>query len=210
MKTLIVGDVHACAAELRDLIREARLRRGDELIGLGDLVDRGPDPRGVLKVFRTRPNTRSIMGNHERKNLRWQLSEKNPVSNSQRITRAQLGESEYAAACQWFASLPLVIELEQVVLVHGFVLPDVPLAEQRDTVLLGTMQGTKLVQEACGDTPWYELYRGAKPVVVGHLDYWGDDQPLLFGVAVEPESMGSTLAAAKAGPSRGSCSPTSR
>ncbi|MFR3450682.1 MAG: metallophosphoesterase [Collinsella sp.] len=32
---------------------------------LGDMVDRGPDPLGVIDMVRALPNVRVLMGNHE-------------------------------------------------------------------------------------------------------------------------------------------------
>jgi len=71
-----VGDVHGCAEELQallgsvaDLARESTGKR--RLVWLGDMVDRGPDTLGVLRLWGEDAETRGVdrvdhvIGNHE-------------------------------------------------------------------------------------------------------------------------------------------------
>jgi hypothetical protein len=51
-RTIIVGDVHGCLAELDALLEYVGFSRGDRLVSVGDLVVRGPDPTGVLDRLR--------------------------------------------------------------------------------------------------------------------------------------------------------------
>ncbi len=71
-----VGDVHGCADELRALLSVIRDlaagRRGHRrLIYLGDMIDRGPDNVGVLRLWAEKAERRGVdhidrlMGNHE-------------------------------------------------------------------------------------------------------------------------------------------------
>src|SRR6185503_18030970 len=62
--TLIIGDIHACAAELEELLSRAAVTEDDQVLCVGDLVSRGPDARGVLRLLRT-CRARSVMGNHD-------------------------------------------------------------------------------------------------------------------------------------------------
>ena len=69
-RTFVIGDVHGCAATLRRLVEELlRPSTGDRIYLLGDLIDRGPDSRGVLDlIFELRERglaVESIRGNHE-------------------------------------------------------------------------------------------------------------------------------------------------
>ena len=52
MKRLIIGDIHGCYSELQDLIKKADLTSQDEIIALGDIVDRGPESPEVLSFFK--------------------------------------------------------------------------------------------------------------------------------------------------------------
>jgi serine/threonine protein phosphatase 1 len=174
---LVVGDIHACYQELLDLLDRAGLGADDEIVAVGDLVDRGPANREVLDFFRQRPGASSVLGNHERKHLRWARGELEPAP-SQRITRAQLGDT-YADALAFLATFPRHRELPEALVVHGFWEPGEPLERQRDTVLVGTLSGEQYLAK-CYARPWYELYDGAKPLIVGHIDYRGDGEPLVW------------------------------
>lgn len=66
---------------------------------------------------------------------------------------------------------------------HGMLEPSVPLTAQQDTVVIGTLTGEAYLRERY-DRPWYELYNGEKPVIVGHHDYRQDGQPLVREGAV--------------------------
>lgn len=66
MTAVIVGDVHGDARKLRALIDHARRLLGTEVdfYSLGDLIDRGPDSKGVLDIC-VQEGVRGILGNHE-------------------------------------------------------------------------------------------------------------------------------------------------
>jgi len=69
-RRFVIGDIHGCARTFRRLVTEViRLRPGDELYLLGDLLDRGPDSKGVLDfIFELREQgyfVMSVRGNHE-------------------------------------------------------------------------------------------------------------------------------------------------
>lgn len=177
MRRLVIGDIHGCDDELRALLDKAALDPSDEIIAIGDVVDRGPSSPAVLAFFQTHTYARSIQGNHERKHIRSFRGEI-PPALSQRITREQLG-ADYPAAVAFMATFPLYLELPEALLVHGFWEPGVPLTAQRETVIAGTLSGEKYLTERYG-RPWYELYDGAKPLIVGHHDYLHNGQPLVY------------------------------
>jgi serine/threonine protein phosphatase 1 len=76
MRTYAIGDIHGHLDLLRDAhdkIARDRLRTGDRdapVIHLGDLVDRGPDSRGVIEYLRTGQDGGEpwvvLKGNHDR------------------------------------------------------------------------------------------------------------------------------------------------
>jgi len=177
MRQLIVGDIHGCYAELCDLLDQAGLSPDDEIIAIGDLVDRGPESPQVLDFFRRQPNARSLMGNHERKHVRSLAGELQPAL-SQMIMRDQLGAA-YSAAVDYMRGLPHWLELPDATLVHGFFEPGVPVAEQHPQVIVGTLSGDAYLRERYAQ-PWYALYDGAQPLIVGHHDYLRNGQPLVY------------------------------
>jgi len=178
MKRLIIGDIHGCYAELQHLLDRAGLSAEDEIIALGDIVDRGPDSPRVLDFFQKQPRARSLMGNHERKHVRSFYGEISPA-RSQRITRLQLGEAAYPEAVKFMLSFSRGLELPEAILVHGFWEPGRSLAEQLDTVAVGTMSGEHHLRRSYPE-PWYAGYDGEKPLIVGHHDYLQNGQPLVY------------------------------
>lgn len=179
MRRLVIGDIHGCYEELEALIREAGIGPGDEIIGLGDVVDRGPESLQVLEFFRKDPRARTLQGNHERKHVRSNRKEIAPAL-SQIITRQQFkDEACYQESCDWMDHLPRYLEFDEAILVHGFLEPGVPLQQQRETILVGTLSGEKLM-EGHGGIRWYERYQGRKPLVFGHHDYLDSGEPVVI------------------------------
>lgn len=178
MKRLIIGDIHGCGEELRELLDRAGLADDDEIISIGDLVDRGPDSPGVVRFARFAPRVRVILGNHEHKHLQIAKGISEP-SFSQVQARRQFAAEDYEAALAFFEGLPLSLDLPEAVLVHGCFEPGKPLSEQPPEVLLGTMSGeSHLIRHF--PAMWYELYDGEKPLVAGHHDYSRAGRPLVI------------------------------
>lgn len=177
MKTFIIGDIHGCFSELQDLLDKAGIVDDDRVIALGDIVDRGPDSVQVLDFFSNNPTRFSLMGNHERKHVRGARHEVK-LALSQIISREEFGPA-YPQALEWMGSFPLYIDLPEVVLVHGYLEPGIPLEQQLDTVLCGTMSGDHYLRTRYAQ-PWYALYDGEKPMIVGHHDHLRNGQPFIY------------------------------
>ena len=61
----IISDIHGCKKEYLELLRKIKFSDEDHLYILGDVLDRGEDPIGVLLDVMNRKNVTLIMGNHE-------------------------------------------------------------------------------------------------------------------------------------------------
>jgi len=160
-RTVIIGDIHACYVELAELLELLRVTDDDRVISVGDLVDRGPDPRRVLELFRDRPNSVVLAGNHERKHVR------QVFSYAQEITRLQLG-AEYDAWVAWMTTLPYSIELEDAIVVHAAAVPGVAIAEQKPEILCGSTAGEQELSRVLDGKDWAMEWSGPKPVAFGH------------------------------------------
>lgn len=67
-RTLAIGDIHGCLTALDTLLGFVQPTTEDQLIFLGDYVDRGPDSKGVLDRLidlKRSPNVICLRGNHE-------------------------------------------------------------------------------------------------------------------------------------------------
>ena len=68
MRRYVIGDIHGCSKALRTLIECIDPQPDDQVIFLGDYVDRGPDSRGVVDLvldLQQRCQVIPIRGNHE-------------------------------------------------------------------------------------------------------------------------------------------------
>src|SRR5262249_14200873 len=160
-----------CYAELMDLLDRAGLGDHHPILAVGDILDRGPDSRRVLEFFGQRPGSSSVLGNHERGHRRVLRRGGEPVEFCQRATQSELGPSSREIVAV-VATFPRYVELPGAIVAHGFWEPGLAPEEQRERVVTGTAWGESYLAERY-DRPWYELYDGTKPLVVGHRDYHG-------------------------------------
>jgi serine/threonine protein phosphatase 1 len=68
MSTLAIGDIHGCHRALVELLSEVNPSADDQLVFLGDYIDRGPDSRSVIDILCRRQQLgRAVFlrGNHE-------------------------------------------------------------------------------------------------------------------------------------------------
>lgn len=130
-RTFVIGDIHGCAATLRRLVEKVlRPLPVDRIYLLGDLIDRGPDSRGVLDfIFELRKrglSVDSVRGNHEEMYLQ------TGVDHRYRELWAANGGLDTLASFEadgpgdiphryrdFLESLPLYILLDDFVIVHA-------------------------------------------------------------------------------------------
>ncbi len=170
MRTIVIGDIHGCYAELMQLLNNVNMTAADRVISLGDIVDRGTDSVKVYDFLRHRPNTIVLMGNHERKHLRQTLS------YGQEIVKLQFGD-RYAEFLDWVDTLPYYYETDEAIFVHAAVENDLAIELQREEVLCGCTAGEKYLEKQYGATYWHQIYTGTKPIIFGH--HVVGDEPLI-------------------------------
>lgn len=67
-RTIAIGDVHGCSRALQAIVEAIAPQPHDQIVVLGDFIDRGPDTRGVideLLALRSRCQLVTLLGNHE-------------------------------------------------------------------------------------------------------------------------------------------------
>ncbi|MBD3351255.1 MAG: hypothetical protein GF364_07190, partial [Candidatus Lokiarchaeota archaeon] len=182
MKTLVIGDIHGCYDEMLQLIEKADMQPGDQIIAVGDIIDRGPKSKEAIQYFIEHKNAQSILGNHERKHIKGyrqakiksskETNEHPPtfkLSMSQLIAKYQMGEEFYQHALDYMQTLPLYIELPDAYIFHGFFEPSIPLENQEEKTLVGVLSADFYLKNKY-EEPWYSLYDGEKPAICGHID----------------------------------------
>lgn len=143
-KRWVIPDIHGCVKTLRTLIEEQiRPTKYDEIYFLGDYIDRGPDPKGVIDYVRTLQREEytitALMGNHEefvlelydaeiRSKNRWFF---NYAHQKRRAWKAIGGKETLKSFgiltlrdlpydyIEWMGTLEYFIELDDFILVHA-------------------------------------------------------------------------------------------
>lgn len=161
-RTLFIGDVHGCYDELIGLVEKIWLTPEDHLYFVWDLINKWPKSLEVVEWIRARPNTWSVIGNHEyfafrkeyRDHWQWNLSWIDKHYESTSELRDILSSHR-----EWLIWLPHIIERDNFIVVHGGLHPDYGM----DT----PVEISTLIRIANGK-PWYESYTGTKPIIYGH------------------------------------------
>lgn len=185
-RTIIIGDVHGCVKEVEDLLHTVSYTSADALVFVGDLLDRGPDPVGAVRLAR-RLGAVCVRGNHERKYLRYREREKRVAAGAleKNPMRPFAGEALEAYLAldvddwNYLEATPLVHRISsRWVVTHAGMAPGVPVDAQREEHLTmlryWNTKGNKslaLGQElAHPDTAafWSTVWTGPESVVYGH------------------------------------------
>jgi len=190
----VIGDVHGCRAELEALLTRLGwvLRRDDagrpvgaehpqgrRAVFLGDLVDRGPDTPGVLRLVMgmvADGTALAVPGNHEHKLVRALRGRDVRVAHGLAESLAQLSaeteefRAEVAAFCQGLVS-HYVLDGGALVVAHAGLperLQGRSSARVRDFALYGETTGETDEYGLPVRYAWAQDYRGRATVLYGH------------------------------------------
>lgn len=170
-RTLLIGDIHGCADELKQLLAKFDPKKKDRIIALGDLVNRGPKSRKVMKIAR-KYGILPILGNHEIRLLEaWKTKRIGPLKLKDRLTYAALRKSDW----EWMETWPHVYRIKSLnlIAVHGGFLPGKNWKKQSPRLVTSIQvidkkgNPTKRSQNANGK-PWANFWIGPEHVVYGH------------------------------------------
>jgi protein phosphatase len=184
----VIGDVHGCHAELAELLAKlgykvtadsAHHPDGRRAVFVGDLVDRGPDTPGVLRLVMgmvAAGDALAISGNHERKLVRALRGRQVKVGHGLAESLAQLAAEppEFQSAATDFCDelvAHYVLDGGRLVVAHA------GLPERYHGRASGRVRDFALYGDTTGETdeyglpvryPWANEYRGQATVLYGH------------------------------------------
>ncbi|WP_440101001.1 polynucleotide kinase-phosphatase [Streptosporangium sp. H16] len=186
----IVGDVHGCRAELETLLRDlgwevdpggagAVHPEGRTAVFIGDLVDRGPDSPGVLRLVMgmvAAGTALCVSGNHEQKLARALNGRKVRVAHGLQESLDQLAAEPEEFRREALAFMDGLISHYQL---DGgrLVVAHAGLKEDYHGRASGRVRSFALYGDTTGETdeyglpvryPWAHEYRGRAMVVYGH------------------------------------------
>ena len=140
--TYVVGDVHGMYENLLKLLDKLPLGKTDEIVFLGDYIDRGPNSKGVVDLLidlSKYHNTVFIRGNHEDMMLKclklgdcltWHFN------GADATLRSFGGVERMKKYLDFFESLKIFHEKGIFLMVHGGVKPGIPLKDQDEFDML--------------------------------------------------------------------------
>ena len=170
-RIIAIGDIHGCHAEFSELLQRVDLKPEDQLILLGDLVNRGPDSCKVIDLARQH-RALSLLGNHELRLLNFRKSRDTAfLKESDADTYEKLRPEDWT----YLEQMPLTHHVEELntVFVHGGFLPDDPWQKQPASVVTRIQvidrEGRPRKRADSEDSPaWADLWSGPPFVVYGH------------------------------------------
>jgi protein phosphatase len=190
----VIGDVHGCRTELEALLGrlgyqivrddegravDAEPPHGRRAIFLGDLVDRGPDSPGVLRLVMgmvTNAHAIAVPGNHEAKLVRALRGRNVTTSHGLAETLEQMAaeSADFRDAVEQFCDglvSHLILDEGRLVVAHA------GLKEAYHGRASGRVRSFALYGDTTGETdefglpvryPWANEYRGRAMVLYGH------------------------------------------
>jgi hypothetical protein len=178
-RTIVIGDIHGCAGELKELVGKTGWQRGERLVSVGDLVAKGPDSQAVI-AFCRETGALAVMGNHDAHVLRLRQIERGAVPGDGRKVKPEhqhVLETLTGPDWAWLEALPLLLRLgperegaPDTAVVHAGVIPGLPLEQQQREHLLTlrsiTNEGEPTKKPK--GMPWASKWRGPERIVFGH------------------------------------------
>ncbi|MDQ1336070.1 MAG: Metallophosphatase [Thermodesulfobacteriota bacterium] len=180
-KTFVVGDIHGCLHMLRRLLHEIPWRPGrDQLVFVGDCIDRGPHSKAVvdciLGLMHMDHQVTCLMGNHEAMLLDYlagidpevYLANRGGTTLSNYQAERPKGEGPFIPYdhMDFYRSLKPFMELEDYYVVHA-----------------GFRPGIEIERQSVEDMVWIREpfissdYDFGKKVIFGHTPFY---RPLIM------------------------------
>lgn len=161
MATYAIGDLQGCRSEFEAMLELLRFdRRQDRLWLVGDLVNRGPDSLGTLRLlYRMQDCVVAVLGNHDVHLLASAAGVKRPASYKDTLDEV-LSAPDREPLLEWLRNRPLIYQDNKLgyVMVHAGLPPEWDLqtanqcAREVETLLRGSRH-LDFMQNVYGDAP---------------------------------------------------------
>eukprot|EP00965_Chrysotila_dentata_P121804 4026285-Pleurochrysis_carterae.AAC.5 len=147
-RVVIIGDVHGCYDELRELL-DSHVREDDAVVLAGDLVNKGPKSIEVLRLARYRGYS-AVLGNHEFATLRGHAARRGGEEPGV-AKKYEWTDGLTNSDLQFICGLPYTISIPEhnALVVHAGLVPGIPL-DQQSPVDMVTMRNLHLSENSDG------------------------------------------------------------
>jgi len=170
-RIIAIGDIHGCHQEFAELLERLTLTKDDQLILLGDLINRGPDSLKVIDLAKAN-HALSLLGNHELRLLNYRKTkDASTLKETDLTTLQKLRPDDWT----YFEAMPLTRYIEELntVFVHGGFLPNEPWQKQPANIVtriqvIDREGKPRKRSEAEGSPAWADVWTGPPFVVYGH------------------------------------------
>ncbi len=164
MPTYAIGDVQGCTDQLKALLELIQFDPAlDRLWFAGDLVNRGPDSLGTLRlIYSLRDSVTVVLGNHDLHLLAVHADKNN--GNKKDTFSAVLEAHDREELLQWLRFCPLIYKDNDHLLVHAGIYP---FWDQHKALTLAAEVEQELQSNHSG--AFYKQMYGNKP------DYWSEN-----------------------------------
>lgn len=167
---IFIGDIHGCFAELSELLGKVGVNSGDDVVSVGDIVRKGPDPVRCLELFVER-GYRVVVGNNEERLIR----------------EVDRGDSSDPLAARpdllkILRKLPLYIDAPEIraVAVHGGLLPGTAITPTEIEKQRRTVPRLRFVRKE--NERWVPVRKDAHlPTDRFWAEVWDGDYTVLYG-----------------------------
>lgn len=169
MRKILIADIHGCYDEFLHLLKAINFSHDkDKLIILGDMIDRGKDPSLVVEhMMRLKESMQDrlvvIRGNHEQLMIDADLGSAEFAlwmynGGGKTISSFKRKNIDLTKAKEWFETLPLFYEDDDVICVHAGAVCGIPLDKNDPQTLLWDRDFDELSRWdyknlVCGHTP---------------------------------------------------------
>jgi protein phosphatase len=192
MKLDIIGDIHGCFAEFKELTLEMNYNwssgypvhlNGRKLAFVGDLTDRGPQSLAVIDVvynLAAKDMAFYVPGNHCNKLYRYFLGNKVQITHGLETTVAEYEELDSKGRMEirkkfieLYEKAPLyhVLDSKRLVIAHAGIREDYigkQSSKVKTFVLYGDITGEKNPDGTPVRRDWAKQYEGKAAIVYGH------------------------------------------
>jgi len=160
-RTIFIWDIHWCFDELKLLLKKLKIQKEDRVFFTWDLINKWPKSFKVIKLlFKNREQYKAVLWNHDYEFLQYIKSNKTWGKYNKKYEKLKNKLEEKPEIFEFFKSIPLHIEEDNFLLIHGWLIPN-KIVKDHTPEEICYIRNYKW-------KPWYEYYNLNKKIIYWH------------------------------------------